>query len=66
MIVILMLFNLNVYRVKTFLLIFFFQKFLFFFFKKIMSTLSFFSILKTVITKMLLFCEYDSYFYIIR
>ena len=65
MIVILMLFNLNVYRVKTFLLIFFFKNF-YFFSKKIMSTLSFFSILKTVITKMLLFCEYDSYFYIIR
>ena len=65
MIVILMLFNLNVYRVKTFLLIFFFKNF-YFFFKKIMSTLLFFSILKTVITKMLFVCEYDSYFYIIR
>ena len=66
MIVILMLFNLNVYKVKTFLLIFFFQKISIFFFKKIMSTLSFFSILKTVITKMLLFCEYNDYFHVIR
>ena len=69
MLVILMLFNLNVYKVKTFLLIFyfFFQKFLFFCAeKKIMSTFYFLTIFKTIIIKLFLFCEYDRYFYVIH
>ena len=60
---------LNVYRGEhIFFIFYFFSKifiFFYFFFKKFLSTFYFLTIFKTVITKMLLFCEYDSYFYVI-